>query len=168
MTPTSTALVLATVLTLAALTGCSTPPPRSSPGAPAVLSRDAAERMALTADDARRRALAEAQPAGLAAVFRDRALRVLQEQVARMHDRGLRLEERDSVRRLVFWDSHAGEVVLQVEASQRLLSPSRSDALWAATVRQWWSRLAYAGGSWWIVDQSDLSPDMWRPDAAQP
>ena len=29
-------------------------------------------------------------------------------------------------------------------------------------VRQWWARLQYADGGWWVVDQEDLAPDRWR------
>jgi hypothetical protein len=127
-----------------------------------VLSLDGVEQLALKADDARRAALADLQPVQLARTFRGRALQVLEGQVIKMGQRGLRLEERDSVRTLVFWDPRADEAVLQVVAQDRLVSPDQPDPTWAATARQWWLRLAYQGGSWWVVDQHDLTPDRWR------
>jgi hypothetical protein len=127
------------------------------------LDRPVAEQVALRADDARRDALMAADTAGLTALFRGSALQMLQAQVRAMRQRGLRLEERDSSRTLVFWDARAREVVLQVEAQRRLVTPEAADPAWTATVRQSWSRLDYVGGAWWIDDEADLTPDRWRP-----
>lgn len=63
------------------------------------------------------------------------------------------------------WDPHADEAVLQVVAQRRIVTSDQPDPAWAATVRQWWARLQHADGSWWVVEQQDLSPDRWRPDA---
>jgi hypothetical protein len=52
--------------------------------------------------------------------------------------------------------------VLQVVAQGRLVTPDQPSPAWTPTVRQWWARLEYAEGRWWIVDQEDLRPDRWR------
>jgi hypothetical protein len=128
----------------------------------AALDRAGAEAVVLKADAARRAAFADLGAGGLMGSFRGKALRVLKAQVQRMRDRGLRLEERNPVLAVVFWDARAAEVVLQVEAEHRLVTVDQADPPWAATVRQWWSRLASADGGWWVVDQNDLAPDQWR------
>jgi hypothetical protein len=143
--------------------GCS-PRPGEAAGLPPSLSREAAERVVLAADDARRRAFAEGQTEGLPAAFGARALRALQDQVARMRVRGMQLEESEAERRLVFWDARAAESVLQVMARQRLITPTQEHPPWQSTARQWWARLVYAGGSWLVADQQDLPPDRWRQD----
>ena len=148
--------------TLLLVCNCSSDHGASSPHLPA-LDRPVAEQVVLRADDARRDALMAADPAGLTALFRGRALQMLQAQVQAMRQRGLRLEERDSSRTLVFWDPRAQEVVLQVEAQRRLVTPDDADPAWTATVWQAWSRLDYVDGAWWIVDDADLTPDRWRP-----
>jgi len=80
--------------------------------------------------------------------------------------KGERYEWRNWIRRaLVSWDPHADEAVLQVVAQRRIVTSDQPDPAWAATVRQWWARLQHADGSWWVVEQQDLSPDRWRPDA---
>ncbi len=96
-------------------------------------------------------------------MFRGRALQVLEKQVLEMGHRRLHIEERDQMRTLVLWDSRAHEAVLEVAAQDRLVTADQPDPAWAATTRQWWSRLAYQGGSWWVVDQGDLTPDRWWP-----
>jgi len=145
--------------------GCSAPqaPAEKHPaGRAATIDRAAAEALVVEADAARRAAFSGLEPVALTRVFRGHALRVLQAQVDRMRQRGLRLEERNPVLAVVFWDGGAAEVVLQVEAQHRLVTIDQADPPWAATVRQWWSRLAREDGEWWVVDQADLAPDHWR------
>jgi hypothetical protein len=145
--------------------GCSVaqaPAERQPAASASTLDRSRAEAVAVKADAARRAAFAGLDPGALLAAFRGKALRVLQAQVRHMRDRGLRLEERNPVLAVVFWDAHAAEVVLQVEAQHRLLTLDQADPPWGTTVRQWWSRLAREDGEWWVVDQADLAPDHWR------
>ena len=145
--------------------GCSVahgPAERQPAASASTLDRTDAEAVAIKADAARRAAFADLDPGRLMAAFRGKALRVLQAQVRHMRDRGLRLEERNPVRAVVFWDARAAEVVLQVEAQHRLLTVAQGDPPWGTTVRQWWSRLALEDGEWWVVDQADLAPDHWR------
>jgi hypothetical protein len=123
------------------------------------LSRSDAERLMLRADDIK---LSSAATARLADVFRGRALHVLEAQAQSLDRRGLRMEERNPARTLVFWDPRGSEAVLQVIAQRRIASRDDPNPGWVATVRQWWARLQFADGSWWIVDQEDLTPDRWR------
>ncbi len=127
-----------------------------------VLTWTGAEQLALEADGARRAAFADLQPVRLATIFRGPALQALGKQVLRMGQRGIRLEERDPVRSLLFWDSRAHEAVLEIVAQDRLVSADQPDPIWAATTRQWWTHLDFQGGGWWVVDQQDLTPDRWR------
>jgi hypothetical protein len=124
-------------------------------------TRAEAERLLLRADDIKR--VSDAGTAGLADVFRGRALLVLQAQAQALGRRGQRIEERNATRDLVLWDPRALEAVLQVAAQRRLVTADDPNPGWAATVRQWWTRLELAGGRWWIADQRDLTPDTWRP-----
>ena len=121
-----------------------------------------AEQLMLRAEDAMRLALDHPSGDGLAEAFRGRALKILQSQAATLAVRGLRDEEQSSARTLVFWDPRAREAVLQIVGQQRLLAPDQPNPAWVATARQWWARLQYAEGSWWVVDQEDLTPDRWR------
>jgi hypothetical protein len=132
---------------------------------PPPLSRSGAEQLMLRADDMKGLALDAFRTARLADVFRGRALQRLEAQAQSMDRRGLRIEERNLARSLVFWDPSAGEAVLQVVAQRRLVTPDDPNPAWAATVRQWWTRLRYADDSWWVVDQEDLTPDRWWPVA---
>lgn len=154
-------LILALVLVH---TACSGAPAPAVPTLAAVppLDRATAENVAVGADKAARSALADLDPAGLSLAFKGRALEMLRDQVQRMADRGLRLEERNAIRRLESWDAGAREVVIQVEAQDRLISPDERDPRWSNTVRRWWTRLIYIGDAWWVVDQRDLAPDRRR------
>lgn len=120
-----------------------------------------AERLLLRADDIKRQS--EGGTPGLAEAFRGRALRVLEAQAQAFSRRGQRVEERNAARDLVFWDPGALEAVLQVAAQRRLVTPDDPNPGWDATLRQWWARLEFARGKWWIADQRDLTPDTWRP-----
>jgi hypothetical protein len=129
---------------------------------PADLSRMGAEQLMLWGDEVRRSMFDSPRTSRLAAPFRGRALQALEAQVQVMAWRGLCEEEQNSTRALVFWDPHADEAVLQVISQHRVVTADQPQASWAATVRQWWARLQYSDGSWWVVDQHDLSPDQWR------
>ena len=113
----------------------------------------------LLADDIKR---SSSGPAGLADVFRGRALQTLGAQAESLDRRGLRAEERNTARTLVFWDPRGGEAVLQAIGQRRVVSRDDPNPEWVGTVRQWWARFEFAEGSWWIVDQQDLPPDRWR------
>jgi hypothetical protein len=147
------ALVICACSTAATKTANPQPPPLSSTGA---------EQLMLRADDFKRLALADEGTATLADVFRGPALQMLDAQAQSMDQRGVRLEERNLARTLVFWDPRAHEAVLQVVAQSRLVSADQPNPTWSAIVRQWWARLQYADGRWWVVDQEDLAPDRWR------
>src|ERR1700756_4519258 len=128
-------------LLLAALTlffsGCAAP--LAIPAAEPVLARADAERWALRADDLMRAAFAGAGAEQLASVFRGRALTEVRLQVARLIERGVRIEERGSSRRLVDFDPVAPATVLAVTAEYRLATADSGDPPWAATERQWWA-----------------------------
>jgi hypothetical protein len=126
------------------------------------MSMSDAERLMLRADDIKRSAGDAAATARLSEVFAGPALQRLQAQAQAMVRRSVREEERNVTRTLIFWDPRAGEAVLQVVAESRLVTSDRPNASWAAIVRQWWARIEYASGSWWVVDQGDLPPDRWR------
>jgi hypothetical protein len=142
---------------------CSTDGARTMNHQPPPLSRSAAEQLMLRADDVKRLALDTPRTARWADAYRGRALQMLEGQSQSMERRGLRVEERNFARTLVFWDPRAGEAVLQVAADRRLVTPDQPNPAWAAIVRQWWARLQFANDCWWVVDQRDLSPDQWRP-----
>src|SRR5690242_15614050 len=122
-----------------------------------------AERTVLAADEILRGALAGEGADPLFEVFRGAALTALRLQVARLTARGLRIEERDLTRRLVHFDPTRGEAVLAVAGEHRLATLDAGDQAWAATERQWWTRLAFADGAWWITEQRILPPDQWLP-----
>jgi len=107
--------------------------------------------------------LADLRAERLRSVFEGRALRVLGAQVGVMAARGVRVEETAVVVALVAWDPGAAEAVLQVASRRRLITLDEPDPAWSSSVRQWWSRLRYEAGAWWVVDEQDLGPDRWRP-----
>jgi hypothetical protein len=129
---------------------------------PPALSRIDVEHLLLRADDTRSDAFKAPPPDQLRNVFRGRALELLAGQAGSMGQRGIHEEERNASRTLIFWDPRAQEAVLQVIAKRRLVTPDDPDPPWGSTVRQWWARLEYADGRWWVVDQQDLAPDQWR------
>ncbi|MDQ6877471.1 MAG: hypothetical protein M3082_07180 [Candidatus Dormibacteraeota bacterium] len=152
------------VLATVAFSACSGGVPAAD-HRPADLSRMGAEQLMLRGDEVRRSAFDSPRTSRLAAPFRGRALQALEAQVQVMAWRGLREEEQNATRALVFWDPHAGEAVLQVIAQHRVVAADQPQPPWAATIRQWWARFQCADGRWWIVDQLDLPPDRWRPVA---
>lgn len=129
-----------------------TPPPlRFAEAEETVLAGDGVLRSALAGEGAER----------LFEVFMGPALTTLRLQVARLTARGVRIEERDIERWLVHFDPATSEAVLAVAAEHRLTTNEAGDQPWAATERQWWTRLAFAGGAWWITEQKILPPDKW-------
>ena len=151
-------LAIVAVLVLCACAPRNTVPANQLPP----LSRAAAEQLVLRADDIKRLALSALTEIRLSVVFRGRALQMLEAQARVLNQRGIRNEERNFVRALVFWDQTAGEAVLQVVAERRVVTRDQPDQAWTATVRQWWARLQNVEGTWWVVDQQDLPPDRWR------
>jgi hypothetical protein len=132
--------------------------PRSSPE----LGSVTAGTLALYADEVKAAALAEDRADALAEVFSGRALNLLETQVQRFSANHLHLQERERSVLVVFFDAATKEVVLEVRAFHRLVTPTSLQPPWAATVRQWWARLEFIGGRWWVGDQADLPPDQWR------
>lgn len=130
------------------------PPPR--------LSRVDAEQLMLRADDLRRQAFEVPGRAALSETFGGSALTRLLAQSEGFRLRGLRMDERDPTRSLVYWNSVSLEGVLQVAAERRMVSLDQPAQRWTATLRQWWVRLRNVGGRWFVVDEGDLSPDQWH------
>ena len=73
----------------------------------------------------------------------------------------MRMEERAVTRTLVHFDDLGREVVLAVTARRRLVTPDAIDPPWTPTARQWWLRLEFGSGRWWVTDERDLAPDQW-------
>ena len=142
---------------------CATAGPGPANPQPQALSTSGAALLMMRADDIKRAALEADRTARLADAFRGHALQVVEGQAHGMESRGLHVEERNSARTLVSWDPRAHEAVLQIAAQSRLVTPDQPNPAWTATVRQWWARLQYADGAWWVVEQADLIPDQWRP-----
>ena len=137
----------------------------SAPSAPAAhphLDRIVAEQFAIGADQAAQSALADLDPTRLALFFSGRALRNLIGKVGWLRARGLRSETASAHRAVASWDGHTNEVVIQVEAQYRLVSATEPDPPWSRSMRQWWSRLAFASVGWRVIDDQDLPPDQWR------
>jgi hypothetical protein len=82
--------------------------------------------------------------------------------VQRFATNHLHLQERERSALIVFFDPATNEVVIEVRALHRLVTPMAQEPPWAATVRQWWARLGFIGGRWLVIDQADLPPDKWR------
>jgi hypothetical protein len=153
-------LVLAT--TLLGLAGCS-PALASAPNSPPpALSRADAERLILRADDLRSRAFELPGTSALAETFGGPALTKLQAQSDSFLLRGLRIEQRNATRSLVYWSSISLEGVLEIAAERRIVSAAQATETWAGTLSQWWVRVAEVGGTWFVVDEGELPPDRWR------
>jgi hypothetical protein len=147
-------------LVVAFVCSCGTTAPVAVEVAPA-LTRGEALQLMETADEARAEALSGSNAATLVGIFRDPALKELRRRVQAMALRGFRLEEESAVRSLVSFNPSRSEGVLQVVASDRLVTPDQGDPEWSATARQVWWRLEYWRGRWWVADARDLSPDRW-------
>jgi hypothetical protein len=142
---------------------CSSTGARTANQQPPELGWTGAEQLMLLADDLKRAAFEDLRTAALADAFRGQALQMVEAQAQVTESRGLRVEERSLARTLVAWDPRADEAVLQIAAQRRIVTTDQPNPVWTATVRQWWARLAYADGTWWVVGQEDLTPDQWRP-----
>lgn len=153
--------VVAVAATLV-LGACSSPHSPAIPAFPPRLDRVVAERIALGADEAIGAAMADLDSTRLGLFFAGRALATLVDRVGWMRARGLRSEARSVQRAIASWDGGANEVVIQVEAEHRLVSPDQLEPRWSSSMRQWWARLGFGGGAWRIVDDRDLPPDQWR------
>jgi hypothetical protein len=125
-----------------------------------LLDRARAEQVAMQADDLVRAAMA-GSAAALASIFRDEALVTLTAQAERLAQRRMRVEQRAVARSVVHFDAPGLEVVLAVKAHTRVVTPDALDPPWTPTTRQWWLRLAFAAGRWWVVYERDLTPDQW-------
>ena len=129
---------------------------------PAGLDPASLERILATADQARAAAFASADPGPLRAVFADAAIAGLAPQLARLHRRGERVEERDVSARLVHWAAGAGTAdgVLEVAGEQRVLVAGAAHG-WSRIVRQWSASLAWSGARWLVVRAGDIPPGQW-------
>ena len=156
---------LVLMLALFAMTGCFPARGVVSSDAPS-LDLIEATSVVEAADEVKSAAFAEGRVDGLAGGFKGRALTALTKQAGRFQKNNLHLQERGRRATVIFWDGRAKESVLEVTAEHRLVTRNQPNPPWAPTVRQWWTRLDYASGKWWVVDQEDLPPDKWRP--AQP
>jgi hypothetical protein len=152
---------LVVMLALLALTGCFPIRGVLSAAAPGLGVVEATS-VVKAADEVKSAAFAQGRSDRLAGAFRGRALTDLTMQVGRFQKNNLHLQERGRTATVIFWDSRAKESVLEVTAEHRLVARSQPNPPWAATVRQWWARLDYAKGQWWVVEQEDLPPDKWR------
>ncbi|HEX6350419.1 MAG TPA: hypothetical protein VF160_13645 [Candidatus Dormibacteraeota bacterium] len=120
--------------------------------APALLSA-----VVMHADDARREALATADPKPLDLYFGGRSLLSLRLQVAGLATRGLRRVERLLSRRLV----HQGGAPGQPEAVLEVRAQVQAGGGWATVLRQWRVQLGRQGGAWLVTDDQDLPPVAW-------
>jgi hypothetical protein len=152
---------LAIVATLA-VAACSGPRAQEALKLPARLDRVVAAQVVFGADEALEAAMADLDSTRLELFFAGRALRTLVDQVGWMRARGMRSEDRRERRVVASWDGGANEVVIQVEAEHRLLSPDQPKPPWSSSMRQWWARLAFGASAWRVVDDLDLPPDQWR------
>jgi hypothetical protein len=134
------------------------PPPASSPGR----DEDAAA-AAYRADDAIRLAYMEADPHPLSGALTGAALAVARRQAVELRRRGTRVEEVLDSRRVVHAGGVAGrpEVVLELRARRRLVSPGAPAPPLAIILRQWRAELEWTGGGWLVADAQDLAPPAW-------
>jgi hypothetical protein len=128
-----------------------------------VLDRQGVAVLLVAAEAARADALANADPQPLRAVFADSATASFLPELARLRQRGQRIEERAISRRLVHWAAAAGtgEGVLEVAGEQRVGFAGEPPRAWSRIVRQWWADLLWTGGHWLVLRSGDLPPDQW-------
>jgi len=152
-----TALVVVTV-------ACGGAPSRGG-AAGDVADARAAAAAAERADDAIRAAYATGSAAPLKGVLAGRALAAAQRQVTLLGKTGARREEQLTARRTVH-ESESGaraEVVLLINARQRVLRPGAPQASFSNAIRQWRATLVRQGGRWMVIDDGDLPPAQWWP-----
>ena len=129
------------------------------------LDRDAAGALLMVAEEARQRAFANADPTVLRGAFADEAAAALAPRLAALRRRGLRVEERDTARRLVHWAAgvggDGGEGVLELEGEQRIAFATGGGRAWSRVARQWWAALSWEGARWVVMREGDLPPGQW-------
>jgi hypothetical protein len=130
---------------------------------PPVLDREGAAALLVAAEVARADAYASADPRPLRSVFSDSAIAGFSPELARLRQRGHRIEERAVSRRLVHWAGveGAGEGVLEVAAEQRVVLVGGPPRGWSRIVRQWWAAVHWTGSRWQVHRSGDLPPDQW-------
>jgi hypothetical protein len=128
-----------------------------------VLDEEHGATLLVAAEVARAEAFASADPKPLRALFADSALARLAPELARLRQRGERLEERATTRRLVHWTpaDGSGEGVLEVEGEQRVSLSEGPPRAWSRIVRQWWAAVGWSGGRWLVLRSADLPPNQW-------
>ncbi len=155
-------LALAVLLLLASC-GNALPPPGGStaPGSAPTMTGPGLEAIASHADDLRRTALSSGDPAGLYLAFGSQSLRALTAAVSARARRGDLLREELLDRGLVHWGQgpEGAEVVLVIRSRQAGAGVDPSAG--AVVLRQWWARLAWRAGRWYVVGDRDLSPPEW-------
>jgi hypothetical protein len=130
---------------------------------PPVLDRAGAAAILVAAEAARSEAFAAADPRPLRSLFTDSAIAVFRPELARLQQRGQRIEERAATRRLVHWTASEGrgEGVLEVAGAQRIVVVAAPPRAWSRIVRQWWAAVQWTGGRWLVLRCADLPPDQW-------
>jgi hypothetical protein len=128
-----------------------------------VLDREGAAALLDAAEVAQADAYASADPRPLRVLFSDAAIAGLTSELARLRQRGQRIEERAASRRLVHWagGEGAGEGVLEVAGEQRVVLVAGPPRSWSRIVRQWWAAVHWNGGRWQVHRSADLPPDQW-------
>jgi hypothetical protein len=128
-----------------------------------VLDRGGAEAILVAAEAARAEAFAAADPRGLRALFSDSAMAVFRPELARLQQRGQRIEEGATTRHLVHWAAAegSGEGVLEMAGAQRVVVVAAPPGAWSRIVRQWWAAVEWRGGRWLVLRCADLPPDQW-------
>src|SRR5207248_8995484 len=112
-----------------------------------VLGQARGGELLLAADAARAAAFAAADPAPLRPLFSDAALAPLLPELTDLHRHRVRIEERDSSRRLVHWAAveGGGDGVLEVAGVERVSGDADPSAHWSRIVRQWFASLRWSG-----------------------
>jgi 3-oxoacyl-[acyl-carrier-protein] synthase III len=128
-----------------------------------VLDREGVDALLVAAEVARADAFTNADPRPLRAAFADSATAAILPELARLRQRGERIEERASTRRLVHWAAAAGtgEGVLEVAGEQRIGLAGEPPRAWSRIVRQWWAARHWTRGRWLVLRSADLPPDQW-------
>ena len=128
-----------------------------------VLDREGAAALLSAAEVARADAFATADPQPLRALFSDSSIASFSPELARLRQRGQRIEELAASRRLVHWvgAAGAGEGVLEVTGEERFVVVAGPPRAWSRIVRQWWAAVHWTGGRWLVQRSGDLPPDQW-------
>ncbi len=154
--------MLPALAVLLATSCASTAVPAPNRGPAILVDCVSAEKIASRADETMRTAMAARDPTALSSAFAGPALRALLDQLDWFRERGMSLEERNPRRALVAWDGARDEVVIQVEAQDRLVSADQPDPPWSNALHQRWMRIGLIDGEWRVVGEKELTPDQWR------